>query len=333
MLLKTMSPETVLPRSSATLRVMDYYQLTKPRLILLFLITTAASMWVASKGDIHLGKFCITLLSGACAAGSANTINCLYDRDIDAIMERTSTRPLPAGRIQPWQAAVFAFVLAITAFVLLSSFVNVLSACLAMSGIAVYIGVYTHWLKRSSPQNIVIGGAAGAIPPLVGWAAATGELSLAAWVLFAIIFFWTPPHFWPLALMIEEDYAKVNVPMMPLVHGARSTAWQTFFYTLMLLPITLLLVYPCGVSGAFYGMVALVLGVLFIEKALDLIHAPEDKSVARSVFKFSISYMMLLCLALIADSLPITQALMLNVTQPLQALIHDIPVFAQMNFF
>jgi heme o synthase len=327
MLLKTMSSETVLLRSSVTLRVMDYYQLTKPRLILLFLITTAASMWVASQGDINLGKFCITLFSGACAAGSANTINCLYDRDIDAIMERTSTRPLPAGRVQPWQAAVFAITLALTSFTLLTSFVNLLSACLAMSGIVVYIGVYTHWLKRSSPQNIVIGGAAGAIPPLVGWAAATGELSLAAWVLFAIIFFWTPPHFWPLALMIEEDYAKVNIPMMPLVHGASSTAWQTLFYTLLLLPITLLLVYPCGVSGTFYGIIALVLGVLFIEKALDLIQSPEDKSVAKSVFKFSIAYMMLLCLGLIVDSLPMTQALMVHVTQPIQALIHEIPFY------
>jgi protoheme IX farnesyltransferase len=299
----------------------------KPRLILLFLITTAASMGVASQGQVDFWKFCITLLSGACAAGSANTINCLYDRDIDAIMERTSTRPLPAGRVQPWQAAVFAIALAATAFILLAYNVNFLSAWLSMSGIAVYIGVYTHWLKRHSSQNIVIGGAAGAIPPLVGWAAATGDLSLSAWVLFAIIFVWTPPHFWPLAMMIEEDYAKVNVPMMPVVEGAKSTAWQIFYYTLFLLPVSLLLVYPCGVSGAFYGVIALILGVLFIQKAFQLIQTPEDKSVARSVFKFSILYMMVLCLGMTIDSLPFVRDAMSYLAQPIEALIHEIPIY------
>jgi heme o synthase len=326
-MLKIMPAETILYRASFGLRLLDYYQLTKPRLILLFLITTAASMWVASHGRVNLWTFCITLLSGACAAGSANTINCLYDRDIDAIMERTSTRPLPAGRVQPWQAAVFALALAATSFILLAQFVNLLSAWLAMSGIAVYIGVYTHWLKRSSTQNIVIGGAAGAIPPLVGWAAATGDLNFSAWVLFAIIFVWTPPHFWPLAMMIEEDYAKVNIPMMPVVEGARSTAWQVFYYTLALLPVSLLLVYPCGVSGALYGSIALVLGVLFIRKAIQLIETPEDKSVARAVFKFSILYMMLLCLGMTIDSLPFIQSAMSYVVYPVQALIHQIPIY------
>jgi heme o synthase len=326
-MLKIMPAETILYRASFGLRLLDYYQLTKPRLILLFLITTAASMWVASHGRVNLWTFCITLLSGACAAGSANTINCLYDRDIDAIMERTSTRPLPAGRVQPWQAAVFALALAATSFTLLAQFVNLLSAWLAMSGIAVYIGVYTHWLKRSSTQNIVIGGAAGAIPPLVGWAAATGDLNFSAWVLFAIIFVWTPPHFWPLAMMIEEDYAKVNIPMMPVVEGARSTAWQVFYYTLALLPVSLLLVYPCGISGALYGSIALVLGVLFIKKAIQLIETPEDKSVARAVFKFSILYMMLLCLGMTIDSLPFIQSAMSYVVYPVQALIHQIPIY------
>jgi heme o synthase len=326
-MLKIMSAETVLYRASFGLRLLDYYQLMKPRLILLFLITTAASMWVASQGQVDLWKFCVTLLSGACAAGSANTINCLYDRDIDAIMERTSTRPLPAGRVQPWQAAVFAIALAFTAFILLASFVNLLSAWLSMAGIAVYIGVYTHWLKRSSPQNIVIGGAAGAIPPLVGWAAATGELNLSAWVLFAIIFVWTPPHFWPLAMMIEEDYAKVNVPMMPVVEGARSTAWQVFYYTLLLLPVSLLLVYPCGASGVLYGAIALILGILFIQKAVQLIQTPEDKSVARSVFKFSILYMMLLSLGMTIDSLLFVRDLMSFITQPIEAILHAIPIY------
>ena len=325
-MLKTLSDRTVILRPSLTARLLDYYQLTKPRLILLFLITTAASMWVASKGVIDGLQFCITLISGACAAGSANTINCLYDRDIDSIMERTQHRPLPAGRIQPWQAATFAAALASLSFLLLANFVNLLSAWLAMSGIAVYIGVYTTWLKRSSPQNIVIGGAAGAIPPLVGWAAVTGELSWTAWVLFAIIFVWTPPHFWPLALMMEDDYTKVNVPMMPVVAGARSTAWQIFYYSLVLLPVSLLLVYPCGASGALYGTVALVLGTIFIVKAWQLIQTPEDKTVAKSVFKFSIFYMMLLCLGMTVDSLPFVQGLMGQGQAVLLALFHEIPI-------
>ncbi len=325
-MLKTLSDRTTILRPSLTARLLDYYQLTKPRLILLFLITTAASMWVASKGVIDGLQFCITLVSGACAAGSANTINCLYDRDIDGIMERTQHRPLPAGRIQPWQAAAFAAALASLAFLLLANFVNLLSAWLAMSGIAVYIGVYTTWLKRSSPQNIVIGGAAGAIPPLVGWAAVTGELSWTAWVLFAIIFVWTPPHFWPLALMMEDDYTKVNVPMMPVVAGARSTAWQVFYYSLVLLPVSLLLVYPCGASGALYGTVALVLGVIFIAKAWRLIQTPEDKTVAKSVFKFSIFYMMMLCLGMTIDSLPFVQGLMGQGQAVLLTLFREIPI-------
>lgn len=325
-MLKTLSDRSSVIRPPLTARLLDYYQLTKPRLILLFLITTAASMWVASQGVIHGGPFCITLLGGAFAAGSANTINCLYDRDIDSIMERTQHRPLPSGRILPWQAAIFAIALASLSFILLANFVNLLSAWLAMSGIAVYIGVYTTWLKRSSPQNIVIGGAAGAIPPLVGWAAVTGELSWTAWVLFAIIFVWTPPHFWPLALMMEDDYTKVNVPMMPVVAGARSTAWQTFYYALLLLPVTLLLVYPCGASGLLYGAIALILGSIFILKAWQLIQSPEDKTVAKSVFKFSIVYMMMLCLGMTVDSLPLTRVLMGQWQQSLMALLHEIPM-------
>ncbi|HEY9827403.1 MAG TPA: heme o synthase [Stenomitos sp.] len=324
---KSISVEAAFGREAWVQRFVDYYQLTKPRLILLFLITTAASMWVASRGQVNLATFCITLLGGAFAAGSANTINCLYDRDIDAIMERTSTRPIPAGRVQPWQAAVFAIALAALSFGLLAHFVNLLSAGLAMSGIAVYIVVYTHWLKRSSPQNIVIGGAAGAIPPLVGWAAATGELSWAAWVLFAIIFVWTPPHFWPLAMMIEEDYAKVHVPMMPVVQGAKSTAWQTLGYTIALLPVSLLLIYPCKASGALYGAIATGLGLVFIKKALELIQSPEDKAVARSVFKFSILYMMMLCLGMTLDSLPVTQTFVAQyVTEPIQTLLAQLPI-------
>lgn len=293
-------------------KLLDYVQLTKPRLILLFLITTAAAMEVASEGRVAPQLLLITLVSGACAAAAANTINCLYDRDIDAIMERTRHRPLPAGRVAPWEALFLAVLLATTAFSLLAVFANLLSACLAMAGIAVYVGVYTHWLKRSSPQNIVIGGAAGAIPPLVGWAAVTGELSWAAWVLFAIIFIWTPPHFWPLAMLIQEDYARVGVPMMPVVNGDRLTAQQIFLYTLALLPTSLLLIYPCGVVGWGYGVVAIALGSWFIYRGWQLTQAPEDKEQARRLFKFSILYMMLLCAAMVGDRMllpPLSESL------------------------
>ncbi len=293
----------------------DYYQLTKPRLILLFLITTAAAMEVASQGEVNPWLLLVTLVSGALAAAAANTINCFYDRDIDLIMERTRSRPLPSGRIQPWESLVFAAALAITSFTLLSIFANVLSASLAMAGIVVYVAVYTHWLKRSSSQNIVIGGAAGAIPPLVGWAAVTGELSWPAWVLFGIIFIWTPPHFWPLAMLIQDDYAKVNVPMLPVVDGDSVTAKQIFIYTLALFPTTFLLIYPCHVAGLLYGLVALVLGVGFIYRAWDLMQAPGDKDRARSLFKFSILYMMLLCVGLVVDSLPVTQAFLDRIGQ------------------
>lgn len=284
----------------------SYYQLTKPRIILLLLITTAGGMWIAAKGEVDPVLLLVTLISGACAAGSANTINCFYDRDIDYIMERTRHRPLPSGRIQPRDALIFAIALATLSFTLLAVFANLLSACLAMSGIVFYVLIYTHWLKRHSTLNIVIGGAAGAIPPLVGWAAVTGDLSWAAWVLFAIIFFWTPPHFWALAVLIREDYAKVGVPMLPVVVGNEPTARQIFYYTLILLPVTLLLVYPLHVMGAVYCGIALLLGGVFVQKAWQLMQAPSDLQVARSVFKYSILYLMLLCAGMGLDSLPFT---------------------------
>jgi protoheme IX farnesyltransferase len=282
----------------------DYIQLTKPRIISLLLITTAGAMWIASEGNVDLGLMALTVLGGAIAAASANTINCLYDRDIDANMERTSWRPLPSGRIQPHHALTFAIALAIISFALLAIYANLLAACLAMSGIATYVGVYTIWLKRSSTQNIVIGGAAGAIPPLVGWAAVTGELSWSAWVLFAIIFVWTPPHFWALALMIRDEYAKVGVPMLPVVEGAKVTAQQILLYTLLIVPVSLLLVYPCNVMGMVYTISAIILGGAFIYKASQLIKEPSDRNVARSVFKYSILYLGLLCVAMGVDSLP-----------------------------
>jgi protoheme IX farnesyltransferase len=284
--------------------IQDYIELTKPRIIVLLLITTAGAMWIASEGKVDVFLMLITVLGGAIAAAAANTINCLYDRDIDAKMERTSWRPLPAGRIAPRDALIFAIALAVISFTMLTVYANLLAACLAMSGIATYVGVYTIWLKRSSTQNIVIGGAAGAIPPLVGWAAVTGGLSWAAWVLFAIIFVWTPPHFWALALMIRDEYAKVGVPMLPVVKGAEVTANQILLYTLLLVPVSLLLVYPCDVMGLVYAISAIGLGGAFIYKAMQLLDQPSDRLVARSVFKYSILYLALLCVAMGVDSFP-----------------------------
>lgn len=287
--------------------VKSYYQLTKPRIIPLLLITTSASIWLASAGRVEPVKLLATLLGGTLAAAAAQTLNCIYDRDIDYTMLRTRSRPIPSGRVQSSHALIFALVLATLSFCLFAAFVNLLSGLLAMSGIVFYMLVYTHLLKRHNSQNIVIGGAAGAIPPLVGWAAVTGELGWVAWLLFAIIFFWTPPHFWALALMIQDDYAQVGVPMLPVVAGEAATVRQIWYYTLLVVPLTLLLVYPLHAASWLYGGIALTLGVAFLSKAWQLKQAPQDKDLARSLFKFSILYMMLLCTAMVVDSLPITQ--------------------------
>jgi protoheme IX farnesyltransferase len=219
--------------------------------------------------------------------------------------------------VQVRDALVFAGILAVLAFILQAWVANWLSAALAMVGIAIYVVVYTYWLKRSSPQNIVIGGAAGAIPPLVGWAAVTGDVPLAAWLFFAIVFIWTPPHFWGLAMLIQEDYAKVNVPMMPVVVGDTSTARQIWYYTLVLIPLTLMMTYPLGATGAVYALIALLLGGLFIKKAWALLQHPEDRDLARSLFKFSILYMMLLSAGMVVDSWPITRTLVASLTTSL----------------
>ncbi|MEM9002766.1 MAG: heme o synthase [Cyanobacteria bacterium P01_F01_bin.86] len=286
----------------------SYWQLTKPRIIPLLLIETAASMWVAAQGNVDPILLIVTLLTGALAAASAQSINCIYDRDIDFDMERTRHRPIPSGRVQVRDALLFAIVLAVFAFVLQAVIANVLSAALEMAGIAVYVGVYTHWLKRSSTQNIVIGGAAGAIPPLAGWAAVTGELSWAAWLFFAIVFVWTPPHFWALALVIQDDYAKVGVPMLPVVVGDEATAKQIWVYTLLLVPITLLMTVPLQATGLVYITIAVYLGSIFLQKAWKLLQAPSDRDLARSLFKFSILYMMALSAGMVLDSLPVTRS-------------------------
>ena len=289
--------------------VESYYQLTKPRIILLLLISTAAGMWVAAKGQVEPLLLLATLTGGAFASASANTINCIYDRDIDYVMERTRHRPLPSGRVQPRDALIFAIALAVASFSLLAIFANFLAAGLAMSGIAFYVLVYTHWLKRHTAQNIVIGGAAGAIPPLVGWAAVTGELTWASWVMFAIVFLWTPPHFWALAMYIRDEYAEVGVPMLPVIAGDETTARQIWIYTLIMLPVTFLLVYPLHANGAIYAGIALWLGGIFASKAWQLLQQPTDKQIARDLFKYSILYLMLLCAGMVVDSLPASHQL------------------------
>jgi len=299
----------------------NYYELTKPRIILLLLITTAAAMWVAAQGHVDPGLLAVTLTGGAMAAAAANTINCIYDRDIDALMARTSHRPIPSAAIQLWEALVFAALLSSGSFILLGVFATWLSASLAMVGIIFYVLVYTHWLKRHTTLNIVIGGAAGAIPPLVGWAAVTGDLSWSAWTLFLIVFLWTPPHFWALALLIADDYGEVGVPMLPVVAGEAVTVRQIWWYTLMVVPVTFLLVYPLHAAGLVYLGFALWLGYTFLVKAWHLRQDSSDREAARSLFKFSLFYLMLLCLGLVIDSLPITQTLMAAVTHYLEAVL------------
>ena len=283
----------------------NYYQLTKPRIIPLLLITTAASMAIASKGKFDPLLLVATLTGGTLAAASAQVMNCIYDRDIDYDMVRTRKRPLPSGNIQPNHALIFAIALGVLSFTVLAVFANLLAAGLAMSGIVFYMLIYTHWLKRHTTQNIVIGGAAGAIPPLVGWAAVTGDLSYTPWLLFTLIFLWTPPHFWALALMIKDDYAQVGVPMLPVVAGEKVTADQIWIYSLLTVPCSFLLVYPLGVSGILYGAIAVILGYYLLAKSWQLKQAPADKQLARGLFKYSILYMMLLCAAMVVDSLPV----------------------------
>jgi protoheme IX farnesyltransferase len=285
--------------------ITSYYQLTKPRIIPLLLITTAAAMWIASDGNVDPLLLGVTLLGGTLAAACAQTLNCIYDQDIDYEMQRTRKRPIPSGRVQPRHALLFALTLGILSFTLLVVFANLLSALLAMAGIAFYMVIYTHLLKRNTSQNIVIGGAAGSIPPLVGWAAVTGEVGWAAWAIFLIIFLWTPPHFWALALMIRDDYAQVNIPMLPVVAGATETVKQIWIYTWIVVPFSFILIYPLEVSGAVYSLFAAGLGVLFIKKAWELKQNPEDKQLAKSLFKYSILYMMLLCTGMVIDSVPV----------------------------
>jgi protoheme IX farnesyltransferase len=278
-----------------------YLQLTKPRIVVLLLITTVPAMILARRGMPSAWLVLATLLGGAIAAGSANAINCYLDRDIDELMRRTRSRPLPSHRVEPDRALAFGYVLGALSFFFLAVAVNVLAATLALSAIAFYVFVYTMWLKRSSVQNIVIGGAAGAVPALVGWAAVTGTVGLAAWVLFAIVFVWTPPHFWALAMRYSGDYRAAGIPMLPVVRGAEETRKRILLYSLVLFGTSLLLV-PAASMGPIYIAAALVLGGWFVWRALRLWLGTSPAESMR-LFRYSIVYLGLLFMAVAADTL------------------------------
>jgi len=283
-------------RQSAT----AYFLLTKPRIIELLLVTTVPTMFIAARGVPSPWLMAATLFGGALSAASANVLNCYLDRDIDALMRRTARRPLPAHRVEPADALRFGLVLGVGGFLWLWAFVNLLSAMLATSAILFYVFVYTIGLKRRSTQNIVIGGAAGAVPVLVGWSAVTGRVDLPALVLFAIIFYWTPPHFWALSLRFKDDYAAAGVPMLPVVRGARETSTQILYYTVLLVAVTLLL-YPAGRMGAVYLAAAMALGGAFIWRALELRRNLDGRRAIR-LFSFSNTYLALLFAAMALDA-------------------------------
>jgi protoheme IX farnesyltransferase len=282
-------------------RMGAYVDLMKPHIIVLLLITTVPPMILAQGGWPTAWLMLATLFGGTLAAGGANVINCYIDRDIDQVMHRTSRRPLPAHSVSPRGALVFGIALSVTAFVFLWTTTNLLAASLAVSAILFYVFVYTLWLKRSTPQNIVIGGAAGAVPCLVGWAAVTGTVGLPAVVLFLIVFYWTPPHFWALSMRYESEYRAAGVPMLPVVRGIPETTRQIVLYTLILLALTLLL-YPVGGMGPVYLVAALGLGGVFL---LEAVRLRRDPSVARAMhlFHYSNTYLALLFAAVAIDPL------------------------------
>jgi len=288
------------PARTAGQSARAYFLLTKPRIIELLLVTTVPTMFIAARGVPSPWLMAATLFGGALSAASANVLNCYLDRDIDALMRRTARRPLPTHRVDPGDALRFGLVLGVAGFVWLWAAVNLLSAVLATSAILFYVFVYTLGLKRRSTQNIVIGGAAGAVPVLVGWSAVTGRVELPALVLFAIIFYWTPPHFWALSLRFKDDYAAAGVPMLPVVRGARETSTQILYYTVLLVAVTLLL-YPAGRMGALYLAAAVVLGGAFIWRALELRRDLDGRRAIR-LFSFSNTYLALLFLAMALDA-------------------------------
>ncbi len=284
-------------RLRAWQRLTDYFDLTKPKVQTLLLLSTVTTMEVA--GSPSVSKVGLTCLGGYLSAGGAGAVNHYWDRDIDARMRRTASRPIPSGRISPAAALRFGVTLAALSFLLLSLTVNVLAASLALGGFVGYVGVYTIWLKRRTHHNIVIGGAAGAMPPLVGWAATRGSLSWTALYLFAIVFYWTPPHFWSLSLLMKEEYAQVGVPMLPVVRGEHETRRQILLYSLLLYAVTQL-PFCAGAFGVVYLVSSIVLGLAFVAGAVVLYRRADRRSALR-LYLFSMLYLALLFAAMVAD--------------------------------
>jgi protoheme IX farnesyltransferase len=278
--------------------IRDMVALTKPRIISLLLVTTIAPMFVA--GDPSWELVLAVFAGGYLMAGGANAVNMYLDRDIDDRMARTRLRPLPSGRMQPREVLAFGLLLATAATWLLSRFANVLTAALALAGFYFYVLLYTRFLKRTTPQNIVIGGAAGAFPPLVGWAAVSGSVDLMAVYLFLIVFYWTPPHFWALALNKQQDYGQAGVPMAPLVWGETETKRQMVWYTVILIALTVL-PWAMGALGIVYLAIALVLGAILLRGVLLVLWAENFVQPAWSVYKYSLLYLALLFAAMVVD--------------------------------
>jgi protoheme IX farnesyltransferase len=291
------------PSMPSRAMVSDLVALTKPAIMSLLLLTALGGMFLAERGVPPFGLLVATLIGGAAASGGASALNQYFDRDIDDLMRRTRRRPLPSHRVPDEWAIGLGLALNIVAFAVLAFFTNVVAALLALSGTLFYIFVYTLWLKRTTVQNIVIGGAAGAIPPLVGWAAVTGSLDLSAWLLFAIVFFWTPAHFWALALLIRDDYARAGVPMLPVVRGEEATAWGILTYAVSLIPLSLLLFIGGGL-GLLYLVAAIALGLVFVGLAIRLIRAAaaRRRAIARSIYLYSLLYLALLFVAIMVDA-------------------------------
>jgi protoheme IX farnesyltransferase len=286
------------PVSGVRQVVADYVTLTKPKVQTLLLLTTVATMLVAGSPSFEL--ILLTCLGGYLSAGGAGAVNHWFDRDIDAQMARTADRPIPSGRVAPGAALAFGIALAALSLLELSLWVNVTAALLSFSGFLGYVFVYTVWLKRRSPQNIVIGGAAGAVPPLVGWAAVRGTVGGTAVLLFAIVFFWTPPHFWALSLLMKNEYAKVNVPMLPVVRGETETRRQILLYSVLLYAVTQL-PFCAGGFGAIYLVASLLLGGAFIGGAV-MLQRRADRRSALKLYLFSLLYLALLFCAMVLDA-------------------------------
>lgn len=288
-------------RSAWALRIgSDYLSLTKPPIVILLLVTALGGMFLAAQGQPALSIVLLVCVGGALAAGGANAINHCLDRDIDELMSRTRHRPVASHRISPGKALAFGILLNLAAFLVLFTWVNLLAAALTLAATLFYVLVYTSWLKRTTSQNIVIGGAAGAIPPVVGWAAITGGLDLSALYLFAIVFFWTPPHFWALALLIQKDYEKARIPMLPVVAGREETVWQIFSYSLVLVALTLLFAATATVGWVYLGLAA-PLGAIFVGLAWQLKRDSTTRQ-ARNLYLYSLLYLALLFVVMIADS-------------------------------